>query len=158
MPTMSQATPRVLQPGEGTPVTAFGSEILFKLGAEDTDQRFTLGLATVPPGNGPPPHVHEPDDEVFIIIEGRYEVLMDGAWVALEPGSVAYLPRGATHTIRNVGETPGRHWVLTAPAGFERFYAKAAEEFEGPGGPDPEALRRIALEHGYRFLGASGAG
>jgi hypothetical protein len=34
-------------------VKAFGNEILFKLGGEQTAGSLTLGLAVVPPGGGP---------------------------------------------------------------------------------------------------------
>lgn len=142
----------VVRPGEGRSIRAFGNEILFKLGAEQTAGSLTLGFATVPPSGGPPPHVHDAEDEMFLILEGTYRVCLDGVWSEVGPGSVVYLPRGCVHTFHVVGATPGRHWVLTTPSGFERFYAQSAEVFAVPGPPDGARLSAIAAEHRYRFV------
>jgi quercetin dioxygenase-like cupin family protein len=141
----------IIEVNEGRCVRAFGNEIAFKLTGEQTGGAFTLGLAAVPVGNGPPPHVHEREDEMFIIAEGRYRVYLDGTWTEVGPGTVVYLPRGSEHTFQAVGEGPGKHWVLTTPSGFDRFYAKAAELFAAPGPPDFAKLARINAEFGYRL-------
>lgn len=146
-----QMTPTIVQAGGGTVVDAFGSAIRFVLGPEQTAGMLTLGLATVPPGNGPPPHVHRDEDEMFIIVEGRYGVLAGGEWTEVGPGAVVYVPRGSVHTFRNVGEGPGRHWVLTTPSGFEQFYARCEAVFAAPGAPDMGGILAIAAEHGIEF-------
>lgn len=143
--------PTIAQAGEGRVVNAYGSEILFKLVAEHTGGQLTLGLAAVPPGNGPPPHRHQGEDELFIIVEGHYQVLANGRWVDVGPGGVVYVPRGCVHTFRNGGDSMGRHWVLTTPSGFERFYQKSAELFTAPGAPDMARVMEIAREHQIEF-------
>jgi mannose-6-phosphate isomerase-like protein (cupin superfamily) len=148
----SAAVPAIVPPGAGRALRAYGNEIVFKLGAAHTAGALTLGLATSPPSpSGPPPHVHEREDELFIIVEGQYRVFVEGEWSDVGPGSVVYLPRGVLHTFHVTGERPGRHWVLTTSADFERFYAHAAEAFALPGGPDPAILGAIARAHGMRI-------
>jgi len=144
--------PVVIQAGEGKPVDAFGSEIVFMLTAEHTGGSLTLGLATVPPREGPPAHVHQAEDELFVIAEGRYEIFDGERWTEAGPGAVVYLPRGSVHTFRNAGETPSRHWVLTTPSGFERFYEKSAEVFAQGGPPDMERVLEICREHDIAFV------
>jgi quercetin dioxygenase-like cupin family protein len=144
--------PTLAHAGQGRVVDAYGSEVLFKLGAAETGGRLTLGLAVVPPGNGPPPHVHRAEDELFIIVEGRYEVLTEGRWTEVGPGAVVYLPRGCVHTFRNVGDSAGRHWVLTTSGEFERFYERSAAVFAEPGAPDLARLLEIAREHDLEFV------
>ncbi len=61
---------QIVRPGEGNRVRAFGNEIEFMLSGEQTAESLTVGLAIVPAGNGPPPHVHHVDDEIFLILEG----------------------------------------------------------------------------------------
>jgi uncharacterized cupin superfamily protein len=140
-------------PDAGHVARAFGNEIQFKLTGEQTGGALSLGLATVPAGTaGPPPHVHEAEDELFIILEGRYRVFVEGAWSEVGPGTVVYLPRNVAHTFHVVGEQPGRHWVLTTSAEFERFYTRCAEVFAAPGAPDIARLVAIGAEHGMRFL------
>lgn len=145
------AAPAIVHGDGGTVVNAFGSAIRFMLTAEHTAGTLTLGLASVPPGDGPPPHLHEAEDELFIILEGRYSFLADGAWTEAGPGAVVYLPRGCVHTFRNAGDTTARHWVLTTPSGFESFYRKSAEVFAAAGAPDMGRVMEIAGQHGIRF-------
>jgi mannose-6-phosphate isomerase-like protein (cupin superfamily) len=148
-PEPAGAAPTIRHAGEGQAIRAFGNETLFTLTGDDTTGRLTLGLAVVPPGNGPPPHVHHADDELFIILEGRYGIFAQNQWTEVGPGAVVYLPRGSVHTFRNLGETPSRHWVLTTPSGFERFYARCGEVFAQPGPPDFQRLAEISREFQY---------
>jgi mannose-6-phosphate isomerase-like protein (cupin superfamily) len=151
--TVPQPTHRpaiVVPPSEGTRVLALGNEIFFKLGTEQTEGTFALGLATVPAGSGPPPHVHEVQDELFLILEGQYRVFSDGTSVDVGPGTVVYLPRGTEHAFGVIGTTPGRHWALTMPGGFERYYAGYAEVFAEPGSPDLARLAKLNAEHHVR--------
>lgn len=148
----AQAAPVIVPAGGGRVVDAFGSEIRFLLTREHTGGTLSLGLATVPPGEGPPPHLHEEEDEMFIIVEGRYSVLAEGEWTEVGPGAAVYIPRGAVHTFRNAGEGVARHWVLTTPSGFEQFYAKCEAVFAAPGAPDMSRILAVATEHGIRFV------
>ena len=141
----------IVRPGEGQRVRSFGNEIEFMVTGEQTAGSLTLGVATVPAGNGPPPHVHSAEDELFIIVEGEYRVYLDGVWTNAGPGTVVYLPRGSTHTFQVVGPTPGKHWVLTTPSGFERFFARTAEVFAAPGPPDFARIAAINAEFGVAF-------
>jgi quercetin dioxygenase-like cupin family protein len=144
-------TAGVIQPDEAHVVRAFGSEIAFMLTGEQTGGALTIGLATIPPGGGPPPHV-QAEDEVFLVVEGRYSFMVEGEWTEAGPGALVWLPRGTVHTFRNVGDTPARHWGITTPSGFERFFADAQALFSAPGGPDPARIVALAAEHGSRFV------
>ena len=150
--TDTTAVPAIVPPGAGRALRAYGNEIVFKLGAAQTAGAITLGLATAPPSpSGPPPHIHEREDELFIIVEGQYRVFVEGEWSDVGPGSVVYLPRGVLHTFHVTGDAPGRHWVLTTSADFERVDEHAAEAFALPGGPDLAILGAIAAAHGMRI-------
>lgn len=142
----------VAEPGEGVPTRAFGNEILFKLTADQSGGALSVGLATVPPGGQVPVHVHDRDDELFLIIEGRYRFCINGDWKDVGSGALVYLPRGIPHTFHTVGDHPGRHWVLTTPGGFDRFYTQCAEVFAAGGPPNMARLAEINAEHGYRIL------
>jgi mannose-6-phosphate isomerase-like protein (cupin superfamily) len=152
-PTSSQLIPLVIAPTEGRAFKAFGSEALFKLGGAETAGSLSLGVASTPPGIGPPLHVHRSDDEIFVILEGEISFHLGGRWTAAGPGTVVYLPRGVPHTFRNSGVTPSRHCVITTPSGFEMFFARSAEVFATPGPPDPLRLKSLADEYGYELLG-----
>jgi len=62
------------------------------------------------------------------------------------------MPRCVIHTFKNVGDQPSRMLVTTAPSGFEKFFARCAEEFAKAGGPDMSRSCRSALKHGIHFV------
>ena len=148
----STAAARIVRPGEGNRVRAFGNEIEFMLSGEQTGDSLTVGLASVPAGNGPPPHVHYSEDELFLILEGEYRIYSNGDWTTVGPGTVVYLPRGCVHTFQVAGDKPGRHWTLQTPSGFERYFAQAAEIFAAPGKPDVARLAAITKKYGAEFV------
>ncbi len=61
------------------------------------EMEFVLPSGCVPP----PPHVHPHQVEEYTVLEGSFEVLVDGAWSTLRPGESASVPQGALHTFRN---------------------------------------------------------
>ena len=143
--------PAVVPPGGGRVVAAFGDTLAIKLGDAETGGALTLAFATTPPGGGPPPHRHLDEDELFILVEGREEYLLDGGWTAVEPGSVVYVPRGAVHTFRNVGDAPSRKWTLTTSGGFDRFFTACGRAFDAAAAagtpPDMGHLLALFAEH-----------
>ena len=52
----------------------------------------------------PPPHRHPTQVESYEVLEGSFEVMVDGAWRRLGTGESATVPAGANHTFRLVGE------------------------------------------------------
>jgi len=151
-------TPRalVLSPDAGERVRAYGNEILFKLAIEETGGAFSLGLASVSASESAvPPHVHEGEDEMFIIVEGTYRVFTNGAWHDCGPGSVVYLPRGAMHTFYVTGGRDGKHWVLNTSSAFRTYYTRVAELFAA-GWPDPARLGALGAEYGMRVVRPEG--
>jgi hypothetical protein len=75
-----------------------------------------------------------------------------GNWTEVEVGSTVYLPKGMAHCYRNVRDTPSHHWIITVPSGFEKFFARCAEEFAKPAGPNMNHIVEISREHGIEFV------
>lgn len=150
-PTMN-VFPKLVPAGTGEVLRAFGDELTVKLGGAQTGGSFALCEDVTPPGGGPPLHFHLHDDELFIVQEGRLEFWLNDQWRALEPGGVAFAPRGKIHTFRNVGDTPSKQWILTTPSGFETFFARCAAEFARPEGADMKRIFEISSEHGIHFV------
>ena len=143
----------IVQPGGGKDLFAFSGVLSVLLAGEQTGGALTVMLDESPPGSGPPFHVHSQEDEWFLVVEGRISYFADGRWTEVGPGGAVYLPRGRPHTYRNVGTTPSKHWILTAPSGFEKFFARCAEEFAKPGGPDMARIVQFHDEQGIQLLG-----
>ena len=144
--------PAILHAHQDRVYCAFGEEARFHLTGAETGGEYTMFTETTPPGGGPPPHVHANEDEWFHVLEGRVAFWKDHAWTEAGPGDSAFMPRHVPHTFKNVGETPLKMLIHTAPSGFENFFAEAAVEFAKPEGPDMAQAVKIAEKHGISFL------
>ena len=83
-----------------------------KVGAALSDQ---VGVVEgeVPPGGGfQIPHWHEDLDEVFYVLEGEIEFLLDGHWRRAVAGSTVFVPAGTAHAFRNASGRPARQLVV----------------------------------------------
>jgi quercetin dioxygenase-like cupin family protein len=144
--------PMIVPPDRPRVLRAFGDEMHLHLSGADTGDRFCMFTMVTPPGHGPPPHVHQHEDEWFYPLEGDVEFLCDGKWTAAVPGSVVFMPRGTPHAFRNAGTTPSRILIHTTPAGFENFFEQCAAEFARTGGPDMKHIEAISAEFGISFV------
>jgi mannose-6-phosphate isomerase-like protein (cupin superfamily) len=142
----------VVPPDGGQPISAFGSTAVFKLSGRETGGALCLAVAETPPGEGPPPHVHARDDELFFVLQGELSFLTPTGWVAAPAGAAIFAPKGIPHTFRNAGSSPSQHLVIALPSGFEEFYARCGEVLSEGGPPDRQRLVSIAAEYGYQFL------
>jgi quercetin dioxygenase-like cupin family protein len=142
---------RVVAPGQGKVLRAFGDEMTVLLDGAATGGAFAMLHNVTPPGGGPPPHSHQREDEWFYPLEGRVEFLKDGRWQEVPVGSAVYMPRNSVHTFRNVGDGPLRMLIQVTPSGFELFFEACADEFAKPDGPSMERIREIFDEYGLRF-------
>lgn len=142
----------IVGPGEGQVLRAFGEEVTILLTGEQTGGRLTMWIEVTPPSGGPPLHFHINDDETFYVMEGRVAFFQNGVWQEMGPGGTAFVPRGQLHTFKNVGEEKSRMLLSTAPAGFDVFFARCAEEFAKPAGVDMARVREISAEHGIHFV------
>jgi mannose-6-phosphate isomerase-like protein (cupin superfamily) len=143
---------RLVAPGAGETLDIFGLGLVLKAEAESGG--VFLAEHFVPPGLGVPLHVHEVDDEVFVIRSGELTLLgADGARIA-GPGTTVLLPRGVPHGFRNDGSVPVAMDVIVTPgrAAAAMFGAlhRATRE-AGPDGPAPAEIGAICAAHGVRF-------
>ena len=90
------------------------------------------------PGTGPPPHVRHREDEAFYVLEGEYEFLVDGNTLRAGSGSLVYVPKGALHAHRNVGEVLGRMLTTHTPGDlYELFFENAGRPADADDGGPP---------------------
>ena len=60
--------------------------------------------ATLPPGTFVPPHIHPEQDEFIYVLEGKFDLILDGSEAIATPGDLIRLPRGIPHGIFNNSE------------------------------------------------------
>lgn len=115
----------VVAPGAGPKFWLVGDRLSFKVGQEQTGGRYTLAEAWIPPGGGPPPHVHHAEDEMFYLLEGTIQFTFEDHTYIGKAGDAVYLPKGRVHTFKNVGTEGARFLVTATSCNFERFAAEA---------------------------------
>ena len=153
MHTASELSPAICLPDHARHCCAFGESITFHMTGQDSGGRYTMFTEVTPPGGGPPIHVHEHEDEWFLILEGSARFFINDQWHDLPVGTTVFAPRRSVHTLKNVGQTPLKMLIHTAPSGFEIFFTRCAEEFARTNtGPDMERIIQISAEHGIRFV------
>ena len=130
-----------------------GDELEIHLTGADTGGSLCLVVDHPSPGFRLLAHRHLSEDETIHIVEGTFELLLDGATSTLGPGDTVHVPRGTAHGIRNAGDTPGRRVLVFHPAGIEEFFraagTQAPEERR-----DPRELAELARVHGWELLEA----
>jgi quercetin dioxygenase-like cupin family protein len=124
----------VKQPGQGRSFAVAGDLYTFLAVGEDTDGAYALWHAIVPPGGGPPPHLHTLEEEAFYVLEGRLALYAEDRRATGGPGTFVHLPRGSLHRFKNESTQPARMLILAAPAGLEKM-------FEETGRPWPDVSR-----------------
>jgi quercetin dioxygenase-like cupin family protein len=122
------------------------------LPATETGGALSVVDSLNPVGSGPPRHVHEQEDETFVILVGEYEFWMEGQTIPKKAGETVFVPRGREHTFRVVGARPSGHLTIHTPGGFETFFAEMAQGgFRIP--EDMEQIATAAARHNLRFTG-----
>lgn len=111
--------------GEGPASWLVGDTYTVKATSESTGGAFGLIEASIPPGSGPPPHVHTREDESFYLLDGVLEIAVGEELTVARAGDFVYLPRGITHWFKNPSVTAARTLILVTPGGFEQFFLDA---------------------------------
>jgi quercetin dioxygenase-like cupin family protein len=134
-----------------------GALITVHADSGDTDGKFALFEVSGCPGGEPPLHVHENEDEMFYVLEGRLQAVRGGEEITLDPGDSAFLPRRVPHTFKVVSSF-ARVIVYVTPGGFEGYFRDLGE----PAGklalpnyvplPDVPEMLRVGSRYGLTFL------
>ncbi len=145
-------------------VAAPGFDERFVLPGLDIEQRLLVPAAATggqlclveqlcPPGKGPPRHRHHHQTEVLRVLEGHFELEIDGSPIPAPEGTVAVIPPGRSHAFVNRGEAAGRVlFLLTPGSDLAAFFAKlAALLAEGPA--DPARLNAELAAFGFEITG-----
>ncbi len=80
--------------------------------------------ATLPSGTFVPPHIHPEQDEFIYVLEGKFDLILDGSEAIATPGDLIRLPRGIPHGIFNNSEGTNKclFWVSPARKLYDLFW------------------------------------
>jgi len=103
------------------------------------DTQHTVFLDEIPPGCHVGEHYHQQGTvEIFTILSGSGEILLDDEIYPLQPESVVYVHNESRHSLRNTGNVPLRFMVVITPTGLEdRFKAMGPEKRLNEVTPEP---------------------
>src|SRR5436190_328861 len=139
--------------GEGEQRWFLGTLATIRVPGEVVDGRFALIEFLFPRFASPPRHTH-PQDESYVVLDGRLTVDSGERRFSLEVGGAAVVPMGVPHTFRVDSET-ARILVLSTPAGLERLVRDGSVPAAAPTlppadapRPSPDELSRIFDAHG----------
>ena len=128
-----------------------GHELAVILDAAITGGQVTVIDTHARHGDASPVHVHNRDDEAFLLLDGQMTVWVGEARHQLRPGGIAFLPRNIPHAVRY--DIASRALVLSTPAGFQE------EVFRSAGWDLAGQARRLAAHPGLARQGrAAGRG
>jgi quercetin dioxygenase-like cupin family protein len=128
-----------------------GDRYTFLVTGEESAGAYFAMEASVPPGGGPPPHIHSREDETFYLIEGQIEFLLGDKTVTAGPGAFVNVPRGTVHCFHNTGTKSARMVITFTPAGIERFFEETLERAQNGVLQPPDNVNEVAA----RFLAAA---
>ena len=145
-------------PGEGRTIAVVGDVYRFLATGEDTNGKYALWEALVPPGGGPPPHVHSREEEGFYVLEGEITFTVNGERIVATAGTFANMPVGAPRSFKNESNGPAKMLISVAPAGLERMFfevgvplAEGATAALPPTKDEIEKLLAVAPKYGIEI-------
>jgi quercetin dioxygenase-like cupin family protein len=135
-----------------------GDHYTFLVTGEESGGAYFAMEALVPPGGGPPPHLHTREDETFYLLEGEIEFRLGDDVVTAGPGDFVNVPRGTVHSFFNASTATARMILTFTPAGMEHFFLETLDPApngatEVPANTDDVAARYVeaAPRHGLEF-------
>jgi quercetin dioxygenase-like cupin family protein len=102
--------------GHGRELATGTTRPTVKVGPHSGSRLIGMLESDVPPGGAFPGHVHDDYEEVFYVLAGEIQYLIDNDWTNAPAGSTVFIPPGRVHAFRNVGDEPARHLAIASPA------------------------------------------
>jgi quercetin dioxygenase-like cupin family protein len=140
-------------------VAVVGDVYRFLATGEETGGKYALWEAIVPPGGGPPPHVHSREEEGFYVLEGEIAFRIGEERMVAAAGTFANMPVGTPHSFRNESGQTASMLISVAPAGLEQMFfevgvslAEGAATALPPSKDEIEKLLAVAPRYGVEIM------
>jgi quercetin dioxygenase-like cupin family protein len=115
-------------------------------GAESGGSYFAME-AVVPPGGGPPLHIHRNENETFYVLEGHCTFRLDDKSVVAGAGDFVNIPIGTRHFFRNDSAEPVRMVLTFTPAGIEKFFEETLQPALDPTQAPPDNIAEVGARY-----------
>ncbi|CAN5479358.1 hypothetical protein BH11PLA2_BH11PLA2_47670 [soil metagenome] len=155
---MSQHKPVLRTQSDGRTIAVVGDVYRFLATGEDTNGKYAIWEAIVPPGGGPPPHSHSREEEGFFILEGEITFQIGDQRIFATAGMFANMPVGTSHSFKNESDRPAKMLISVAPAGLEQMFfevgvpvAQGVTTTPPPSKAEIEKLLEVAPKYGIEI-------
>ena len=145
--------------GTGPTFWGPGDRYTFLVTGEQSGGKYFAMEAFVPPGGGPPPHIHEREAETFYVLEGSCLFRLGEKKVKAGPGDFVNIPIGLVHNFVNDGNEISRLILTFTPAGIDKFFLETLEVATDPTAMPPNNMDQVvaryveaAPKYGIRFV------
>lgn len=103
----TQTRPFVLGPGRGTRVrNPVGGDLVFKLEGSQCGDATNVLETEAAPGEGPPLHFHETQDEWLYVLDGTFRFRLNDEVVPAPAGTFVFIPHEVPHSGRTSASGP----------------------------------------------------
>jgi quercetin dioxygenase-like cupin family protein len=135
-----------------------GVTMYCRIRGSETGGAYSVMEHNFPPGIGPAfLHTH-PAQESIGILEGKFEFYSQTAKGKATanggPGDIHHVGASVPHGLKNVGDRPGRAFIVFHPADVqERFFEELHEILRrNPGPPNLATLGPVFAKHGFVLI------
>jgi len=142
--------PKFIKNEEGKVLNVIGDIQTHKILGSETSNQIMEWVDNVEPGAGIPPHIHTKEDEIFRVIAGEIEIMVDGKTNILTAGDIAFAPKNIPHSWKVVGTEKAKMITSAFPAGIEFMFNELAVLPAGP--PDLQKVSEICSKYGISFV------
>ena len=110
-----------------------GNVMTFLANSEQTDGAFSMTEYLSKPGNEPPAHVHNCEDEFIYVLEGRIDAYIGKEVFSVSENEGAYFPKFIPFRIL-IPQLRMLIWM--SPGGFEKYFRDMSEPARSLGLPE----------------------
>ena len=137
-----------------------GNVMTFLINSEQTAGGFSMTEYLSKPGNEPPAHVHDREDEFLYVLEGRIHAFIGQEVFSAGQNEGVYFPKYTPHTFKILSPQL-RMLIWISPGGVEEYFqdmSEAARSLDLPehqanyGEVDMDHALRAGKEYGITFL------
>jgi len=141
---------KIVRKEEGAKLNIFGNPQYHKVTGVETGNQIFEWVENLRPGTGIPPHIHTKEDEIFRVLSGEVEIMVNNKSTVLKAGDMAFAPKNIVHSWKVVGDKEAKMCTSAFPAGMEHMF----DEFNDlpAGKPDFAKVVEISAKYGIQFI------
>lgn len=125
--------------------------MVYKVWPEDTGGALAVVEHPIDPGRLVRPHVHEREDEISCVVQGRIGLRIGDEEFSAGPGDWVFKPRGVAHTFWNLGPEPARLIEVITPGAFAHFFEELGAILAAGVPPDMKRMHELDAKYGHRI-------